>query len=52
MDGVRPLYAYDLLLNGFTADLTARQAEEMARTPGVVSLSTPQSFIVASSPTA
>ncbi|UUU29480.1 protease inhibitor I9 family protein [Streptomyces sp. CA-210063] len=48
VDGVRPLYAYDLLLNGFAADLRARQAEEMARTPGVVSLTPNESGLVGS----
>ncbi|MER5221722.1 S8 family serine peptidase [Streptomyces flaveus] len=38
VDGVRPLYSYQLLLNGFAAKLTARQANELARTPGVASL--------------
>ncbi|MFI1213493.1 S8 family serine peptidase [Streptomyces sp. NPDC020802] len=38
VDGVQPLYTYDLLLNGFAAKLTARQATELASTPGVVSL--------------
>lgn len=38
VNGVRPLYSYRLLLNGFAAKLTARQAGELARTPGVVSL--------------
>ncbi|MEV6001465.1 S8 family serine peptidase [Streptomyces griseomycini] len=38
VDGVRPFYSYQLLLNGFAARLTARQANELARTPGVVSL--------------
>ncbi|MBO4258130.1 S8 family serine peptidase [Streptomyces griseorubiginosus] len=36
--GVRPLHNYDLLLNGFAAKLTAAQADELARTPGVVAL--------------
>ncbi|MFF3334889.1 S8 family serine peptidase [Streptomyces sp. NPDC002888] len=38
VDGVRPFYSYQLLVNGFAAKLTARQATELARTPGVVSL--------------
>ncbi|MFI1355226.1 S8 family serine peptidase [Streptomyces sp. NPDC020898] len=36
--GVRPLYSYQYVLNGFAAKLTARQANTLARTPGVVSL--------------
>lgn len=36
--GVRPLYSYQYVLNGFAAKLTARQATALARTPGVVSL--------------
>jgi hypothetical protein len=36
--GVRPFYDYQLLLNGFAAKLTTRQANELARTSGVVSL--------------
>ncbi|MFF0011356.1 S8 family peptidase [Streptomyces sp. NPDC005374] len=37
--GVRPLYSYQYVLNGFAAKLTARQANTLARTEGVVSLS-------------
>lgn len=36
--GVKPLHTYQYVLNGFAADLTARQAAKLARTPGVVSL--------------
>ncbi|GKQ39032.1 hypothetical protein ALMP_55610 [Streptomyces sp. A012304] len=36
--GVRPALVYQYALNGFAAKLTARQAAEMARTPGVVSV--------------
>ncbi|WP_234440999.1 protease inhibitor I9 family protein [Streptomyces scabiei] len=36
--GVTPLYSYQYVLNGFSAKLTACQAAELARTPGVVSL--------------
>ncbi|QNP68574.1 S8 family serine peptidase [Streptomyces roseirectus] len=36
--GVEPLHTYQYVLNGFAARLTARQASELARTPGVVSL--------------
>ncbi|MDX3453920.1 S8 family peptidase [Streptomyces sp. ME02-8801-2C] len=36
--GVRPLYSYRYVFNGFAAHLTARQANALARTPGVVSL--------------
>ncbi|GAQ56042.1 minor extracellular protease vpr precursor [Streptomyces acidiscabies] len=36
--GVEPLYTYQYVLNGFAAELTARQATELARTPGVLSL--------------
>jgi len=36
--GVRPLHTYQYVLNGFAARLTARQASELARTPGVLSL--------------
>lgn len=39
VDGVKPLYSYQLLVNGFAAKLTAYQANALARTPGVVSLS-------------
>ncbi|MFM9444444.1 S8 family serine peptidase [Streptomyces acidiscabies] len=38
VDGVKPLYSYQLLLNGFAAKLTAAQASELARTPGVLTL--------------
>ncbi|WP_416972611.1 S8 family serine peptidase [Streptomyces sp. 4F14] len=38
VDGVKPLYSYQLLLNGFAAKLTASQASELARTPGVLTL--------------
>ncbi|MHC5905863.1 S8 family serine peptidase [Streptomyces sp. S6] len=38
VDGVKPLYSYQLLLNGFAAKLTAGQASELARTPGVLAL--------------
>ncbi|WP_246562043.1 S8 family serine peptidase [Streptomyces roseirectus] len=38
VDGVKPLYSYQLLLNGFAAKLTASQANELAGTPGVLSL--------------
>lgn len=36
--GVRPLYSYRYVLNGFAAELTASQATGLARTPGVASL--------------
>ncbi|MDW4907287.1 S8 family serine peptidase [Streptomyces sp. ADMS] len=36
--GVRPLYSYQYVINGFAAELTARQANTLARTEGVVSL--------------
>ncbi|WP_371661092.1 S8 family peptidase [Streptomyces sp. NBC_00280] len=36
--GVKPLYSYQYVLNGFAAKLTARQANALARTEGVVSL--------------
>ncbi|MFF6785723.1 S8 family serine peptidase [Streptomyces sp. NPDC012510] len=36
--GVRPLYNYRYVLNGFAAELTAGQAARLARTPGVASL--------------
>ena len=36
--GVKPLYTYQYVLNGFAAKLTAGQANALARTPGVVSL--------------
>ncbi|MER7402010.1 S8 family serine peptidase [Streptomyces sp. NPDC000070] len=36
--GVRKLYDYDYTLNGFAARLTGKQAEKLARTPGVVSV--------------
>ncbi|HEY8979763.1 MAG TPA: S8 family serine peptidase [Streptomyces sp.] len=36
--GVKPFYSYQLLLNGFAAKLTAAQASELARTPGVLAL--------------
>ncbi|WP_203615761.1 S8 family serine peptidase [Streptomyces sp. SID13726] len=36
--GVRPQYTYTYVLNGFSAELTSRQADTIARTPGVVSL--------------
>lgn len=38
VEGVKTLHTYQYVLNGFAADLTARQASELARTPGVVSL--------------
>ncbi|MET8981930.1 S8 family serine peptidase [Streptomyces sp. NPDC004539] len=38
VEGVKPLYSYHLLLNGFAAKLTANQAAELARTPGVLGL--------------
>jgi len=38
VSGVKPLYSYQLLLNGFAAKLTASQASELARTPGVLAL--------------
>ncbi|MET9761989.1 S8 family serine peptidase [Streptomyces sp. NPDC006372] len=37
--GVKPLYTYDIVANGFAARLTAAQANRLARTPGVASLS-------------
>ncbi|CAM5696010.1 S8 family serine peptidase [Streptomyces griseorubiginosus] len=36
--GVTPLYSYQYVLNGFSAKMTAGQAAELARNPGVVSL--------------
>ncbi|WP_306457927.1 S8 family peptidase [Streptomyces sp. SA15] len=36
--GIKKLYEYDYAFNGFAAKLTARQAAELAATPGVVSL--------------
>ncbi|GCB47586.1 peptidase S8 and S53, subtilisin, kexin [Streptomyces sp. NL15-2K] len=36
--GVKKLYEYDYAFNGFAAKLTARQATELAATPGVISL--------------
>ncbi|GGW35815.1 S8 family serine peptidase [Streptomyces caelestis] len=36
--GVRKLYDYDYTLNGFAARLTGKQAEKLAGTPGVVSV--------------
>ncbi|WP_180687401.1 S8 family serine peptidase [Streptomyces gossypiisoli] len=36
--GVRPLYSYQYVLNGFAAELTASQATKLARAPGVASL--------------
>ncbi|WKX10932.1 S8 family peptidase [Streptomyces sp. NL15-2K] len=39
VQGVKPLYSYQYVLNGFAAKLTAGQANELARTQGVVSLS-------------
>ncbi|WNM35761.1 S8 family peptidase [Streptomyces sp. Li-HN-5-11] len=36
--GVRPALVYQYALNGFAAKLTDRQAAELARTPGVVSV--------------
>ncbi|MGW0708146.1 S8 family serine peptidase [Streptomyces sp. NPDC002643] len=36
--GVKPLYGYQYVLNGFAARLTAGQAKELARTPGVASV--------------
>ncbi|MFF5979484.1 S8 family serine peptidase [Streptomyces olindensis] len=36
--GVRPAIVYQYVLNGFAAKLTARQAAELAHTPGVVSV--------------
>lgn len=36
--GVKPLYTYDVVVNGFAARLTAAQANRLARTPGVASL--------------
>ncbi|MDG5801413.1 S8 family peptidase [Streptomyces ossamyceticus] len=38
VEGVKPLTTYKYVLNGFAADLTADQASELARIPGVVSL--------------
>ncbi|MEV0220066.1 S8 family serine peptidase [Streptomyces sp. NPDC050704] len=38
VDGVAPLYSYQFVANGFAADLTAGQANRLARTSGVVSL--------------
>ncbi|MEV7731774.1 S8 family serine peptidase [Streptomyces sp. NPDC088921] len=38
VNGVRPVYNYHVLLNGFAAKLTASQANDLARTPGVVSM--------------
>ncbi|MFE7278296.1 S8 family serine peptidase [Streptomyces sp. NPDC057623] len=35
---IKPLYTYDIVLNGFAAELTAAEANRLARTPGVVSL--------------
>ncbi|WP_232838188.1 S8 family serine peptidase [Streptomyces geranii] len=46
--GVKPLYTYSYVLNGFSAQLTDRQADGLARVPGVVSLTRN----VASHPTA
>ncbi|MBW8739357.1 MAG: S8 family serine peptidase [Streptomyces turgidiscabies] len=36
--GVRPFYSYQYVLNGFAAKLTARQANALAHTEGVLSL--------------
>ncbi|MEU9329663.1 S8 family serine peptidase [Streptomyces canus] len=36
--GVEPLYTYDIVVNGFAADLTVAQANRLAHTSGVVSL--------------
>ncbi|CAM5701854.1 hypothetical protein SALBM311S_05159 [Streptomyces alboniger] len=36
--GVRPFYSYQYVFNGFAAKLTARQANALARTEGVLSL--------------
>jgi hypothetical protein len=36
--GVRPLYRYQCVLNGFAAKVTDRQANILTRTEGVVSL--------------
>jgi hypothetical protein len=36
--GVKPLYTYRYVLNGFAAKLTADQASRLAHTPGVTSL--------------
>ncbi|MEV0224937.1 S8 family peptidase [Streptomyces sp. NPDC050704] len=36
--GIQKLYKYDYTFNGFAAKLTARQAMELAATPGVISL--------------
>ncbi|MDW8803611.1 protease inhibitor I9 family protein [Streptomyces scabiei] len=36
--GVRPLYSYRYVLNGFAAELTSSQAAKLARTPGIASL--------------
>ncbi|WP_067018612.1 S8 family serine peptidase [Streptomyces dysideae] len=38
VEGVAPLYSYQYVLNGFAAELTAGEANKLARTPGVVSL--------------
>jgi hypothetical protein len=38
VNGVKPLHTYQYVMNGFAARLTARQASELARTPGVLSL--------------
>ncbi|MGW2386760.1 S8 family serine peptidase [Streptomyces sp. NPDC001658] len=36
--GVKPLYTYQYVLNGFSAELTAGQATALSRTPGVLSV--------------
>ncbi|MET8976383.1 S8 family serine peptidase [Streptomyces sp. NPDC004539] len=49
--GIKPLYTYQYVLNGFTAELSAAEATRLSRSPEVTSLTRKEIYPLASHPT-